>query len=420
MRLDATRAWALWGLGRLAVLVLFLTVETGVAFDLKYYASSLASLDADGIGATLREYPVPAFVVLALPYGLLHLLGLTAEYPLVVFLSAVLLDAWFLRTLLARTAAPAASRAAVWGWLAATPALGALCYARFDLLPGVLVALALLALAEAPRRAAVLAVLATGVKYAPALVLPGLAAPARTRLGVVASGALAGLGLVALSIAVGGWDRVVSPLTYQERRGLQIESVAATPVMVRWGFVPGDHEIFYASSKAWEVRGPGVDAMLTASTVASVVLLGVLVVLWALAWLRVPGPETGLPAVVWLTLAAILAFVIGGKVLSPQYLLWVLPPACAGLALLDGADRRRLGRWTAVLMATAVATQLIYPLGYRSLLEHTSSTHATVALLAVRNLLLVGLCGTALLAALGAVRRAPRRPRDRVASAASG
>lgn len=416
---DRARVWALWGLSRLVVLLLFVSIETGSAFDLKYYAANLDGLAANGVGETLREYPVPAFLVLALPYGLLDVVGLSGIYPAVVFLLAVLLDAWFLHVLLGRARATGAS-AAVGAWLVATPALGALSYARFDLLPGVLVALALLSLVDAPRRAAVLAVLATGVKYSPALALPGLAAPAASRVRVVLTGAVAGLALVLLSIAVGGWDRVVSPLSYQGRRGLQIESLAATPAMVRWAFSPGEYDVFYAPSKAWEVRGPGVDALLTATTVTTALLLVVLVALWLHAWLRLPDPRTGLTAVVWLTLAAVLAFIAGGKVLSPQYLLWVLPPACAGLALVEGADRRRLLRWTVVLLVTSALTHLIYPVGYRHLLGHDGWSGVMVALLVVRNLLLAGLCVSALVAAHAAIRRVPRRPRDRAANPASG
>jgi len=325
-------------------------------------------------------------------------------------------DAVFLRALLARRRA-----APVWMWVAATPALGAVSYARFDLVPGVLVALALLGLARSPRRASVLAVVAAGLKYSPALVLPGLAAPAASRLRVVLPGAVAGLGLVAVSVAVGGWDRIVSPLSYQADRGLQIESVAATPAMVRWATAPGTERIHFADSLAWEVDGPWTDGLIAASSAGTVLLATILLALWVLAWRRLPDAGAGMPAVVWLTLGAIAAFVVGGKVLSPQYLLWLLPAACAGLALLDGADRRRLGRWTAVLLGVAVLSHLVFPHAYRALIEDHSATSApTVAVLALRNLLLVGLCGAALASAAAAVRRAPRRPRDRVASPASG
>ncbi|WP_141002953.1 glycosyltransferase 87 family protein [Nocardioides humi] len=411
---DRVRLWAWWGLTRLVLVVLLLTAESGSITDLNYYRASLDDLGAEGVGGTLAEYPVPAFLALAAPYALMAAIGATGEYRLLLIVLLLLLDAAFHRALLRRGSVPAA-----WMWVAAAPALGAVTYARFDLLPGVLVGLALLRLVDAPRRAAVLAVLATGLKYSPALMLPALAAPAATRLRVVVGGAVAGIGLVAVSIAVGGWDRIVSPLSYQGDRGLQVESVAATPAMVRWALAPDGHRVFFAPSLAWEVDGPGTDALIVVSTVVTVLLVVVLGGLWLLAWLRLPDPRTGLPAVVWLTLGAIAAFVVSGKVLSPQYLLWLLPAACAGLALLEGRDRQRLLRWSTVLLVATALTHVVFPHGYLELLDHSGWSIVVVAVLAVRNVLLVGLCAWALVAALQAVRRVPRRPRGRVASPAS-
>lgn len=413
---DRIRAWTVWLLTRTLLVVLLMTVESGSFSDLNYYRASLDDLGTNGVGDTLAEYPLPAFLLLAAPYALLSLAGSTGGYQVLVLLLVLLLDAGFLRVLLrhAGTTIPVAA------WLLATPALGAISYARFDLVPGVLVGLALLHLVDAPRRAGLLAVLATGLKYSPALVLPALAAPASSRSRVVVPGAVAGIGLVAVSIAVGGWDRIVSPLAYQGDRGLQIESVAATPAMVGWALAPGEHRIFFAPSLAWEIDGPGTDALLAVSTVVTVLLVVVLLALWTLAWRRLPDPRTGLPAVVWSTLGAISAFVVSGKVLSPQYLLWLLPAACAGLALLDGAERRRLGRWTVALLVAALLSHVLYPHVYGALIgEHSGGSIVVVAVLALRNLLVVGLCVSALGAAWGTIRRVPRRPRDPEASRAS-
>ena len=416
MTATARRLWAWWVLTRLTLVVLLMTAESGSISDLNYYKVSLDDLGSEGVGGTLAEYPLPAFLLLATPYGLLSLAGATDAYQVLVLVLLLVLDAGFLAALV--RSGGAGVPAVV--WLVATPALGAISYARFDLVPGVLVALALLALVEAPRRAAVLAVLATGVKYSPALVLPGLATPAASRLRVVVSGAVAGIGLVAVSVVVGGWDRIVSPLTYQGDRGLQIESVAATPAMVRWALAPGDDRIFFAPSLAWEIDGPWTDALLRLSTAVTVLLAVALVFLWALAWTRLPDPRTAMPAVVWLTLGALSAFVVSGKVLSPQYLLWLFPAACAGLALLDGADRSRLARWTAVLLVAAVLSHVLYPHVYRALIDgHTGWSVPVVLVLALRNLLLAGLCVAALASAWGATRRVPRRPRDPAVSRAS-
>lgn len=420
---TARPAWLWWATTRLALLLVMVTVETGVGFDLKYYSESLGDLDADGVGGTLREYPVPGLLVLAAPYGLLALLGATSYYSLLVIVLAVTLDGVFLRVLLARSAGAEHGRIGgvsvpAAAWLAAVPAIGSLTYARFDLLPGMLIGLALLSVVDAPRRAGVLGALATGVKYWPALVLPTLAAPRSSRVRVLLSGAVTGVALVGISLAVGGADRILSPLDYQGSRGLQIESVAATPAMVLWAAGPGEYDVFFSSALAWEIEGPGVSALVTASTIATTLLLAGMVALWVLAWRRPGDARQGLPATIWLTLAAVSAFLVGGKVLSPQYLIWLLPAACAGLVLLeDPHERRRLQRWTAVLLVTSVLTHVVFPHGYLELIEHTPWSGAVVVLLVLRNLLLIGLCGYAFVAAARVVTRPRRRPTDLAATA---
>ena len=62
-----------------------------------------------------------------------------------------------------------------------------------------------------------------------------------------------------MTIAVGGWSRLWSPLAYQADRGLQIESVSATPVMVRFAADPDGYRVcFYSPFKAYEITGPRV------------------------------------------------------------------------------------------------------------------------------------------------------------------
>lgn len=421
-------AWLWWATTRLALLLVMVTVETGVGFDLKYYRESLGDFGADGVAGTLREYPVPAFLVLAVPYVLLSLADATSYYSLFVIVLAVVLDATFLRVLLHHARGTDASVVGVVGgislpaaaWLAAVPAIGSLTYARFDLLPGVLIGLALLALVDAPRRAAVLGALATGVKYWPALVLPTLAAPRSSRMRALAAGAATGAALVVVSLVLGGWDRIMSPLDYQGDRGLQIESIAATPAMVGWAAGPGEYDVFFSRALAWEIDGPGVSALITASTLATAGLLAAMIALWVLAWRRLGDARESLPATIWLILAAVSAFIIGGKVLSPQYLIWLLPAACAGLALLEEpVEHQRLRRWTLALLVTAALTHVVFPHGYHELIDHTSWTAVVVALLLVRNLLLLGLCGYAFASAARLVRRPRRRPTDPVATAAS-
>jgi hypothetical protein len=80
--------------------------------------------------------------------------------------------------------------------------------------------------------------------------------------------------------------------------------------------------------------------------------------------------------------AAVLAFIVSGKVLSPQYLIWPLP----FLAVLGG----RTGRLARLIfLLCCITTVLIYPgPGFPQILEHRPGA---ILMLNLRNLLLFGL-----------------------------
>lgn len=386
------RAWwpvaLAWLVTRGLVVVLLLGAEHDVVGDPRYYAFSLAQLPRLGIGHTLVEYPVPALLLLALPYWLLHAVGAVGAYSGAIAVCGLATDAVFGAALVrTRSWRPDVQsllgvRPAEWVWLLAVPALGATTYARFDLVPGILVGLALLYVAHRPRVAGVLATVAAGAKYWPAIVLPALLGRRRSRRPSALWSGIAVLVLAALTLVLGGWHRVWTPLSYLHGRGLQIESVAATPAMLGFALHPDRYLVSYAGSHAYEVTGSTVPGLLHAATIATVVLALLLMGLWTLAWRR----DASLDATVWLVLASVTGFVVTGKVFSPQYLLWLLPPAAAGLAVVHGPEtRRRLLGWAVTLLVTTVATQAIFPLRYGDLLVHTDHTLGTALLLAARN-----------------------------------
>jgi hypothetical protein len=412
---DRWPAYALWAISRAVVVWWLIARESDAQGDLHYYADTFTTLHAYGVGHTLAEYPIPAFVLLVVPWLLLKAVHLQSAYPGAIAACAVLTDLLFLQVLLhARRWAPDQRRvlgvtASEGFWLAAVPALGATTIARFDLIPGVLVGLALLYAVHRPSVAAAFGALATGVKYWPAIVLPTLAAPAETRRLVVRAVAAVGLLLGVLSLAVGGWHRIVTPLEYQGDRGLQIESIFATPAMVDWARDPVASTVFYSSSHSYQVAGPKVAVLLHASSAATVVMALVLLALWIAAWLRLRRMEDSISALVWLVLASISTFMITSKALSPQYMLWLLPGVTAGLLVL----RRhgcwsRLASWSMVLLVCTVMTHYIFPLYYSDLVNHTTRSGAVVALLVMRNVLIVGLCLYALLEAALQIRAVPR------------
>ena len=151
-------------------------------------------------------------------------------------------------------------------WLLGVPLLGSTAYARFDLLPGVLCGAAVLLVARHPRTAAAVVAVATGVKLWPALVIPPLLAVARPRRAATAVLVGTGLALAGASVVLAGWGRLLSPLTYQSDRGLQIESVLATPAMLAWWHDPARWSVGYAPEQV--LRGHRADGRACSSTPA--------------------------------------------------------------------------------------------------------------------------------------------------------
>ena len=121
---------------------------------------------------------------------------------------------------------------------------------------------------------------------------------------------------------------------------------------------PAAYRVFYSSYKAYEITGPGVPVLLTVSAALSLALVVFLVVLWSrIARL---GRDLSTDALVWASMASTLGFLCASKVLSPQYLLWVLPMAVAGLTVVS-PTRRALLRLTVGLVVAAALSHAIFP-----------------------------------------------------------
>src|SRR6185295_7359301 len=123
-------------------------------------------------------------------------------------------------------------------WLLFVFLIGALSYLRFDMLPAVLAGGALLAARRRPWITGALTGLGAAIKLWPALLIPSFLSykPDRRRAGLAF--VAVGFGLALVSLIFGGWLRLISPLTWQADRGLQIESIWATPLMVVRAFRP--------------------------------------------------------------------------------------------------------------------------------------------------------------------------------------
>ncbi len=296
------------------------------------------------------------------------------------------------------------------GVIGATPLLlGQLALTRFDALPVALTAASVAALLRGRSRLAAIALgLAVTAKLYPLLLVPLVALYVWRRRG--RREALVAVGLTAATIAVvllpfvavapsEAWFSIRAQLT----RGVQAESLPGSAV-VALGVAAdkvglGTLGTGVAEGGTGDVRSADVTGSLgqVAGMLGGLAALAVVLAVWLAAWRqrRVEDDDrlvTGCAAVV----AAQLAL---GRVLSPQFVLWLVPlvPLVAG----------RRGRIATTLLACAlVATHVWFPGLYRDYVNARGAPET--AYLLGRNALLVALL-VVLVAPTARALRSPSR-----------
>jgi hypothetical protein len=208
--------------------------------------------------------------------------------------------------------------------------------------------------------------------------------PDRWRLALAACAA-GGVTLLAINLPMFAFagDRYLDTFRYHTLRGIQIESLYAGILLVLHAFgLPLQVSESFGSTNLDSCFTRTIQLLSPWLFVASCVVIGI----------RRWSPEPR--ALVGLTIALLLAFVLTGRVFSPQYLIWIAAPLLAAGAL----DRPRgTWRWAcALFMLLCLISQLIYPQGYPVL----KAFHPlAVALLNLRNLGIVLVCALVVRAA---------------------
>ncbi|HEY8719879.1 MAG TPA: hypothetical protein VIM26_14965 [Pengzhenrongella sp.] len=368
-------------------------------------------------------YPVGALVPMLVPAGLVGTDSTTA-YMFTWCALVTALDAVAVWALVRRGGTGAA-----WWWLAFLLLLGPVAMGRIDAIVAPVVIVALLLAARRPQLAVTLLTVGAWIKVAPgALLLPLVMIARRPLRDVVLPGALVSLWVVAAVVAGGGRRNVASFLFAQGARGLQIESVTASPWAVA-SLVRDDVAIVLNKKlSTWEAIGPGtLGAARLLDVLLPLALGGVALLLWR-------ARSRPLDVLVWGPLAIALVLIVVNKVGSPQFIGWLGPPVAVALAvrsaltrgdavgvpggvmrdgvlgdgvpgdgvpgdgvLGDGLERdgsrsrsalASVPGVGALVLVIAGLTQIVFPLAYMSLL--TGSAVVT-AVLVLRNALLLGL-----------------------------
>ncbi|MFD8393408.1 glycosyltransferase 87 family protein [Streptomyces sp. NPDC059680] len=370
-------AWLLatWGVTRV-VLLLFVfqvyvfpgpdvTSDVSVIYRGWYEVLRQGTFPLDDV--TWQYPPAAALPVLA-PAALPFL-----SYAHAFFALAFFADAVVLALLLYPSRRPGRSLRGAWVWVAGVPLLGPTVYARYDVMVTAVAVAALVAGARHPRVMGALTAFGALLKVWPALLLVGA-----LRARAWWSAAVTAAGLSALfSVSMPG---AFAFLTFQRERGTEVESLGALVFHVARHFGwQGQVLLNYGSI---EFLGPHVGQVSAAALALTAAAFG-----WLLLW-RLRAARRAAHTLAEAAFTAVLLFTVTSRVISPQYLVWLI-----GLAAVCVSYRAsQMGAPALMVVAASFVTVLEFPLGFSHIVL---SDRYGVLLLAVRNGLLVAASLTA-------------------------
>ena len=277
-------------------------------------------------------------------------------------------------------------------WRVLTPytalllAVGPIALQQYDLFPAALTMLAVLSFAQRRDAAAwVLLALGAMTKVYPALLAPvflmladGPVATRIRRAALVFGATCIVVLLPLLIVAPSSLERMIA---FHSERGIHLDSVYATIAFAAraLGLTFVGVAVTYRS---WNITGPAADMLTRVATpVLAVALVASYTVVRRHASRLGDDARRDVRVVATSSALVLLAGLVTSKVLSPQYLIWVLP-------LLPLAVRPHRGLVWAMFAAAGFLTYYIYPLHYPDLVAHDPWA---IAALAGRNLLLIAL-----------------------------
>ncbi|MFI5682544.1 glycosyltransferase 87 family protein [Streptomyces sp. NPDC051636] len=308
------------------------------------------------------QYPPAAALAILSPAALPFL-----DYTHAFFVLAFLADLAVLALLLYTGRRPGRSLRGAWVWVVGVPLLGPTVYSRYDVMVTAVAVAAVLAGTRHPRVMGALAGFGAMLKVWPALLLVGAV---RRRAWGAAAVTAAGAALL-FSVAMPG---SFAFLTFQRDRGTEVESLGALVFHVARHFGwRGEVLLNYGSV---EFLGPYVDAVSTAALALTGSCFG-----WLLLW-RVNANRFRPHTLADAAFTAVLMFTVTSRVISPQYLVWLVGLAAVCLCFRAG----RMGLPALLVLAAAFVTVLEFPTGFTHVI--TSDWYGT-GLLFLRNGLLV-------------------------------
>lgn len=329
-------------------------------------------------------YPVVSLI----PMWLADVLGGEDRYTqawIAIVLALNLVAMWWLTVRNRYAVGAGLRRLAAWFWVAFMLAIGPIGIGRIDAITVPIVIVALLMLRERTTSAGMALTFGAWLKIWPAAPFAAAFVVVRRRWQLVVGGVVA-CAIVVLPIVlfIPGWsiENLASFVTGQTGRGLQVESAAASVLLVMKALGANGYNVaFNTEILTMQITGPGTLLLSDILTPLMFIVMAAILIYAAMAKWAGSRLARVYPA---LTLALVATFIIVNKVGSPQFFTWLAPVVIIGL-IWDG----RWFRWVAlVVLVVAVLTQIIYPWYYGWV---TAGVPWAAFTLLLRNALVLGL-----------------------------
>jgi hypothetical protein len=269
---------------------------------------------------------------------------------------------------------------ASWAFLSALVLLGPVAVSRIDSVSAALAIFGLVAISRNSRGiAAALFTLAGWIKIWPVALFAAMIAVFKNKIQAVVVATIISASIIGIGLLAGG-TKVFGFVLQQQERGIQIESVMATPWM--WLAKFGSANIFFDDIVLTnQVSGPLVQEL---TAVSNYLLFIALAITAFLAIRAVRAGRNRTQVFVLAALTGVLDLIVFNKVGSPQFMIWLAVPLVALVYFSINKSKVALTIGSAILLLT----QLVYPVFYIELLGLETMP---LGLLTVRNLLLVSL-----------------------------
>ncbi|MFS8202919.1 glycosyltransferase 87 family protein [Streptomyces sp. CWNU-52B] len=365
-----------WGLTRLLLLLFVfkvfvfpgpdVTSDVSVTYQNWYEVLRTGTFPLDDV---TWQYP-PAAALAVLSPAVLPFLAYTEAFFVLAF--AADLVAFGLLLYAGRRPGERSLRG-VWVWVVGVPLLGPTVYSRYDVMVTAVAVAAVLAGVRHPRAMGALAAFGAMLKVWPLLLLVGTTG---RRAWGAAVAAAAGIALV-FAVSMPG---AFAFLTFQRDRGTEVESLGSLVFHIaRHHGWQGQVLLNYGSV---EFLGPYVDVVSTVALMLTGLAFG-----WLLLW-RLCARRFLVHTVADAAFVAVLLFVTTSRVISPQYLVWLVGLAAVCLVFRGS----RMGLPAGMVLAASFFTVLEFPVHFAHVV---GSDGLGITLLVVRNGLLVAASVTA-------------------------